>query len=659
MAREDGFNDNKGATKSVTGREGDGLTASTTWNTMAASPFNTYEVSVKKGGKPSDATEVYTGPGTGTAQGVGSSEDVKGWVTDTGNRVTISGTPGSESIELIHHSGAQIIIDVDGSIFLMPTGKKGFGLHANKGDGVVSAQGRLILKGHSDITIETEGSMNFNVGQNMFMHVGGDMVVDVGGSYSESIDGAKTMEVVKDISLTTGAAMRETVAGDKRTQVVGDIRYDAGKNIESRADKDINLYSQKSVHINSKQNSTYEVNAGKLTMLSSDDFVVGTNSGMYISSKDAVAIEAAAGMALRATGSLILSSKATAYLDAVTKLDIRSAAIDLSATGQFRTLSGSTKLNSTSTFTLDSTGAVDLRGSTIDLNKGSPSAATTNAVETDNLRALPAFEAPEAPEFPDANTIIDNMTSERESPNFPKNANKMSAHEMSIYQNEGDTPDPKAKARSDQNASAGSLYSKGDDAGTIPDSSLTYDGSGNTLKAVASPYLSAMPTSVYNSSEKLSRSVTVGGFPGLGTLPKTQMGYSQKEILENVMHLAYNIMDPLLEKFGSTIHFSHGIRLGQGGSRHYIGKAVDCGSASRSHAETAMIAKWIVENLPYDRVFLEANHQGTIHCHVEAAPAGTSGAKTVWTCAEPSCHSKQDGLVLSYAEQGLKNMGFA
>jgi len=176
-----GFNDEKSDSKGIVNRESDGLSVGSSWSSLSSSPFNTYEIAVKKGGKQSDSTEVFTGPGTGIATGVGSAEDTVGWVTSTGNRIAINGTAGSESIEIIHHSGAQIIIDVDGSIFLMPTGKKGFGVHSSKGDGVVSAQGRLVLVGKSDITIETEGSMSFNVGQNMFMNIGGDMVLDVGG----------------------------------------------------------------------------------------------------------------------------------------------------------------------------------------------------------------------------------------------------------------------------------------------------------------------------------------------------------------------------------------------------------------------------------------------------------------------------------------------
>jgi hypothetical protein len=659
MSLGNGFNDNKSDTKGVTNRESDGLSVGSAWSSLAASPFNTYEVAIKEGGKQSDATKVFSGPGTGIATGVGSAEDTVGWVTSTGNKIAINGTAGSESIEIIHHSGAQIIIDVDGSIFLMPTGRKGFGLHSNKGDGVVSAQGRLVLVGKSDITIETEGSMSFNVGQNMFMNIGGDLNIDVSGSVSESIDGAKTTEVVKDVNITTGGILRETVAGDKRSQVVGAARYDVGTTFTTRTGHDIELMAQKSININSKEDSTYEVQAGKLTIMSADDITVATENAMYVTSKDDISIEAADSVAIRSGGHLVMSSKDAAYLDAATIVDVRTAMMSLSATGQLKTLSGSTRLNSTSTIDINSTGAIDMRGSTIDFNKAGASVSAVNAVETTTPRGTPVLTAPAAPEYPDANTIIDNMTSEREAPGFPLNANKMSAHDMSIYENEGDSPDSKAKARAGLNSSAGSLYSKGADGGSVPDSSSTgYDGSGNTSKSSSSPYGGSVE-SISNTSEKISRNVTVGSFPGLASLPTNQMGFSRKEILSNVVHLSYNIIDPLLEKFGSSIHLSHGIRLGSGGSRHYVGKAVDLRASSRDHSETAMIAKWIVENLPYDRCFLEANHQGTIHIHVEAAPPGTSGAKTVWTCADPKCASKVDGIQLSYAQQGLKNMGFA
>lgn len=658
MSRVDGFNNLKSETKGVTNREGDGLSLGDNFSTLAAAPFNTYEVSVKKGGKPSDVTEIFTGPGTGIHTGVGTAEDTVGWVTSTGNKIAINGTAGSESIEIIHHSGAGVVIDADGSIFLMPTSRKGFGLHSNKGDGVISAQGRIVIKGTSDVTVETEGSLNFNVGQNMMINVGGDMVVDVGGTYSESIDHAKVSEIGKDCGVMIGGTFRETVAEDKRTQVVGSIRQDAGKDIEDRAEGDIYALSQEGIYIKARDDSFVEVFAGKLTMASQDDITVASKNGIYITSDDDIAIDAADVIATKSGGNMTVSSSGTMYVDAGSKVDMRSAAIDISSTNQTSMVSGSMTLNSTSTFNLDATGAITIDGSTADIQSGSPSPSAVRTVEYTTPRVAPDIEMPDAPEYPDANTIIDNMTSERESPTLPKNANKMSENEMSIYENEGDTPDQNAKARATLNSSGGTPYTRGNDVGLIGDSAnIGYDGNNNTMKSEATPYPN--PSSIYNSSEKISRNVTVGSFPGLGSLPLNQMGYSRKEIIDNVRHLCYNIVDPILEKFGSSVTLLHGIRLGQGGSRHYVGKAIDIRASSRDHAETAMIAKWIVENLPYDRCFLEANKQGTIHIHVEAAPPGQMGSRTVWTCADPKCQSKVNGLQLAYAQQGLKRMGYA
>ena len=654
MSLEVGFNDKKGESKRETNREGAGLAVGTNVNTLGATPFNTYEVSVKKGGKASDATQVFSGPGTGTGTGVGQAEDAKGFVTETGNKIAIHGTPGSESIEVVHHSGAQIIIDVDGSIFLMPTSRKGFGLHSNKGDGVVSAQGRLILKGHSDITIETEGSMTFNVGQNMFMNVGKDFVLDVGGSFAESVDGAKTVEVVKDYSETIGGVSRETVAGSKRVQSVGDIRFDTNASLEHRAAQDIKLYATKSMMVNAKEDSFYEVSAGKLTLLATGDTTLGSKGTMYINGKGDLAIEAADNLAVRGDNVVLVASDSF-FVDATNLADIRSDATKLSSLNEMNFTAKTMRQNTTETFKFDAGGAIDIRGSTIDFNKAAADPQSVRPVEITGKRAVDDPGTPPKAECPPAETIIDNMTTERVAPKFPMNAKKVSKNDMSIYENEGDDPDPTAKAEASKNSSGGSPYSSGDGQGAIESSgNVGYDGSSNNVKSEKSPV--PCPTSVDNSGEKISRNLTVGGFPGLGSLPVSQMGYSRKEILENVRHLCYNIIDPLLDKFGSSVTLTHGIRLGQGGSRHYIGKAIDLRASSRDHAETAMIAKWIVENLPYDRVFLEANASKTIHIHAEAAPPGTSGAKTVWTCADPRCNSRTNGLQLSFAQQGLRKM---
>ena len=453
----EGFNEDKYSSKANLSREGGGLTSGENQTKYTGGPPDTYQISVKKGEKASDSTQVFTGPGMGTRSGSGSPEDVTGWVTPTGNKIAINHGAGSDSIEIIHHSGAAVVIDVDGSIFITPSGRKGFGLHAKKGDGVVSAQGRLVLKGTSDITIETEGSMTFNVGKNMFMNIGGDLVMDVGGSMSESIDGAKSTEIVKDHSLTVGGTVRETVAGDKRTQVSESYRIDTGNSIDVRSDQDIQLQAQKSIKAAAVEASYFEVSSGKLTIASNDDTIIGAKNGIYLQSDDDVTLEAADTITVK--GDIITtSSLQSTLIDAGATVDMRAAQVDVSATGSLKTYSGSTSLNTTGTFNIDATGAMTADAATISFNGGSPSPEAVKTIHTINARSAPNIQAPDAPEYPPKETIIDNMTSEREAPDFPGNAKKMSANEMSLYENEGDTPNPNAKASADMNAAGGSAH---------------------------------------------------------------------------------------------------------------------------------------------------------------------------------------------------------
>jgi len=65
------------------------------------------------------------------------------------------------------------------------------------------------------------------------------------------------------------------------------------------------------------------------------------------------------------------------------------------------------------------------------------------------------------------------------------------------------------------------------------------------------------------------------------------------------------------------------------------------------------------DNVAFDRLFLEANDAGTVHMHIEAAPPGQKGARTVWSCQDKRCNTRKDGLDLAFAEQGLKRRAFA
>lgn len=667
------FSLNPGLTKNVDNREGAGLGPSNAPAFTPTTPVGTFNVSVQEGPSVSEVRKTFTGPNSGT--GGGSSiltrpDDTYGWTSPSGSRVNITGGSGSETIEIVQSSGASIMIDADGAIFLQPTGRKGFGLNASAGDGVVAAQQRIVIKGNSGITLETEGNLEFNVGKDVLMDVGGDFSLTVkGGTYVQS-DGTVSVEAVRDFVRTVGGTDRLTIAGDQRTQVVGEMRFDVGENFETRTDQDHIAYAQKSIFLNSKESSSWDVSTGQLRLLSKDDFTIGSEASAYMQAETDITLEGGSTVSARSGGNMVLSSRSSLYADAEGAIEQRATSHTTDVSGPYLMRSTSATFSTTGTMDLLASGAtklhsastVDVKGSSIGLNN--PGSATAPVAplpqETTKPRAASTAMSPPAAEYPDAETLLDSMTSEREAPEFPENSKKLSEDEMSLYENEGDEPDAAAYNRARGNKGAGSPFSMGNDFGTLDDSgNIGYDGSNNKARSQASGY--PLPSSLNNSNEKISRHVTVGMFGNLHRCPPQQMGLSRAEILQNVAHLCANILDPVIAKFGSKVQLNSGgagLRIGRGGSRHYLGKAHDIRASSGNHAETAEIAKWIVENLPYDRVFLEANASGTIHIHVEAAPQGEQGDRTVWTCADPKCRNRTDGLKLAYAKQGLLRMGF-
>ena len=690
------FNLNNKETKGITNPEGTGLGPGGTEINHATPRIPTFAVSVKESSvHQSDVQKTFVGPFAGTGTGAGpasASEDKHGFSTPTGNKIHINGEAGSESIEIVHHTGAAIMIDADGSIFLMPAGLKGFGLNSAEGDGVIAAGQRVVIKGNSGITVETEGNLEFNVGGHLYMDVGGDYVLNVDGATTFSSDGTLNFEATKDVVETIGGVKRTTIAGDFRQQVVGQTRFDTGKTFEVRANDDMKLNSQRAIDIQAKEASAFEVDTGGLNLLAKQDLHLSSEKSIYTVSKEDTTLESNQNIAFRTKGNAIVSSPGDLHFDVSGQIDLRAAQMFLSGTTDVQVYSANVSLNATENFdikgkytTVNATqvnrqvapsihldGSTNIHastplwrtlpGQTSVANADNPNDAASPAgpttVEITDPRATPGIMSPKAAEFPDANTILNTMTTEVEAPDFPLNAKKMNAEEMSRYENEGGTPNPRAKARAQPNQGAGSPTKMGDSAGTIPSPSNTdYEGSNNNQKGEKNP--APLPSSIQNPNDKLSRTVTVGMLPGLMRCGATNNGLSRQEILKNAAHLSYNVLDPVLREWGGRMKITDYLRIGSGGSRHYSGKAVDIASASRNFAETAECAKWIRDNVAFDRLFLEANHAGTVHIHVEAAPEGSAGARTVWTCADPKCQSKKDGLELAFAVQGLKKMGLA
>jgi hypothetical protein len=688
----DKFTDNPEYVKKITNRDGSGLSKSVAPQHIdgTGNPIPYYEVSVKeKPGHASDTTITHTGPGAGVSTGIGKSTDMQGFVSTTGNRIMLDNTFGSDTIVLQHHSGATIMIDADGSIHMISSGKKGVGMVAPKGDGTVYAKNHLILKADGKLTIETDGDLDINVGGALSLHVKGDMHTYVEGSIEEFTDGAKVTEVVKDMSHTVGGDNRITVAGNMHTQVTGQKEIDVGKDTFIRSDKNTLIATQETMKImsigdmshdtkakfttKSEDDMTHETkanyavkiegdatfdNKGTNTLKSDGNISINTQGMVLAKAADAVSIETQNNFDLKATGDTKLSVGGDFNIDTDGDLITKSGgATSIETQGTFDAKSeDDMKLSSGAIMSIQSTGVADFRSSSTDIDAGDPSPSSPNSPSPlEPNEADPANdtsdikEAPKA-QYPPAETIVDNMTTIREAPDFPKNAKRMSKGEFSLYKNEGNTPNPKAEEAASPNQGAGAppVISGGDMA--EPQAIGAYDKSSsvsNSFMAEKNPL--PIPSSIYNTNEKISKHVTVGQILGLRSVPVGE----QKAIITEAMHVAWNIIDPLIEKYGARVQITSWYRSNSG--NHAKGGAVDLRCSNKNDVQTTSeIAAFVRDNLPYSKILLEKNDSPGIHVHVESAQAGNAGGGTVITCSDPKCESSVSGIQLQYAVAALE-----
>jgi hypothetical protein len=627
--------------KFITNRTGDGLSRSTSPQAIlgGGAPTPRYAVSVKdKPGSGGDHEITHTGPGAGVFTGVGKPTDLQGFVSATGNKVLIDNTFGSDTITLQHHSGATIMIDADGAIHMISTGKKGVGMVAPNGDGTVHAKNHLILSGDGKVTIQSSGDLDINVGGTLSFNVRGDILSSVRGSSEEIVGGTKTIEVVKDFVSISAGDQSHTSAGNFKIQASSEASLDAAKDINIRTDAQMKTQVQADHIIIVKGDSSQDVK-GKLTITTEGDTKHQTKGTFDILAKGDATFNTKATLGLLAEGATTIQTKSS---------------LDMLSDANMQVISnGTTTLSSSGRIDVASGSSINLKGSATNVQApGGPSTISVSAGSADDAGDVKdAMKAMYAP----AKVIMDSVTSDRVAPDFPANAKFMTANEMSLYQNEGGKPNPKAEAYAAGNKGGG-MNAQPQEAGVEaqPASQSPVDTpQGISPNGTSQQNPLPVPTSVANANEKISRHVTVGMIVDRHLIPADQL----PSVMKEAMNTAWNILDPVIEKFGSQVRITSWFRKPPKGN-HCTGGAVDFAGAPRgNHSKTGEIASWIRDNLPYKQLFLEKNKEGTIHIHCWASPPGSGASGLVQTCADPECRSKVNGIQLSYAVAALKGSG--
>jgi hypothetical protein len=313
---------------------------------------------------------------------------------------------------------------------------------------------------------------------------------------------------------------------------------------------------------------------------------------------------------------------------------------------------------------INSTGAVDIRGSTVDLNKGAPLSPTTFQPKetTEAPKNDDSVESGKAAEAPSDEEILDSMTTERkDAVEDPKNTqtagngNNVSDQDAYVNNQEEGTNSPvfgrNYTAATKQNAGGVAPYET-DSAEPYTAGSATESMGNSFAKNSKTAEKNPMPvlSDMFNGSAMLSRKVSCSMFWGLvgGPMKTPSAGPARRvgkqKIMESIHNLCWNICDPIFQKEGSAIQITHGLRSGDGRSRHFIGEAVDMQfKDARNLQKHAELSQWIVDNLPYRAVYLEKMSKGTYVIHIESQPPGREGGGRIWTCRNAKCSVRREG----------------
>lgn len=601
----------------------------------------------------SDTDTMLTGAGNGETGGSGEFNPHRwGHTSPSGSRIEINDTGGAERVELVHSSGAAVVIEPDGSMFLNSTSARGAGLSAPKGDLFLSAGGDLVINGKGVLSINTTGDLNLNVGGTLNIICGAYKLQT--STMDEVIDGSASRAVTNDQSQVIGGINRKAVASDDREQVTGNKIVDVHGNMNTKIDGDntndvtgVSTHTIKGDHTLSTQAKTKILSGSDTTVDTGGKLDVKTSGTTDIDTGGNMQVISGADILIGASGNLFAGAQADTYVTsgATMRVNAGGAAL-LSGESQMDVTSGGvTKVGGTQVQNHGGTVANfcgTFLSKPISGDPGGPNPTTPPSPGNP-----PGPDGPAGPEGPkeaqtvEANDIVDELTSVRKYPQYKGNGRIESADNAALGMISGDTqPQAEDVYNEYSGKNQGSLnpsYSGGS-YDTLPEEPVNRSPNIESVdpgKEVPAPH---------NPGAKISKYFTLGE---LLNSPLSQKVPPElyDSVVKNLILLANNVLDPIREKFPS-MYVTNCFRTNSG--NHITGRACDIQVAGKSLTIHAEIARFARDNLPVEKVLLEKSSSTSTHVHINVAPVGSKAAPIVYTCGDKKCNSKTPGIVVEY-----------
>lgn len=532
----------------------------------------------------SESSKTLGGPNDGIAATASPGKSQKwGYSSPSGNAISVDDTPGGETISLQHQTGAHVVVEPDGAIYIISASRKGVGISAPFGDAYIHANGDVVIDG-ATLSLKSRGDIILEAQGNIIAKALGMMLQSK--TFEQVIDGSASYEITNDVSTIIGGVKRDTIAGDYRSQVTGSYISDIGVDYTVRV-------------------------TGNTTINTSGAFVTASTGNTTIASKASILIDADGTInTITPTYNLIANMVFNGHLGLAGSLDASGTVKSMGVMGSEAYLIAPTS------------------------NAGSPGTASVSAPSAEGFGGEIV-----AAEVMEAEDVVDHLTSVRKYPDFPENARHLSADGASIYTHSDDYTTSANEVYSEyaQGNQGNELASSAESFANIPVSQITGEG----VAPTDAPY--SVP-SQENKGVKISRFFTLGELINAKHSHRIPPGKYQ-EIVQNHILAAYNVLDPIREKFPDMIITS---AYRNNSKNHVTGRAIDIVVQSRSLDRHAEIALFVANNLPVDQVFIEKNTSGRTHVHIRVSPSGQKTKPVVLTCGDPQCRTKTPGIDVQY-----------
>lgn len=383
----------------------------------------------------------------------------------------------------------------------------------------------------------------------------------VGHSYT-IIDNHGTITIEGKANVHVGGTCNIFVGNDANISVGGKTRIDTHGKIEWFTGDDFHLVVGGDFNVRTNK---FSIDANEIDMAAEDTFALGAKGTVGISSNAKVGIETSSNITLKAGFGVLSSAIDTPVLEATT--------------AKITTLNaGSTNLKATGS---------DSDGDSHNLDVAGPTTASV--------------DAPSDAEKPNPTILPDPIpASTSKEPEVPDYISKKAGSDEQLYDGDDGITD-----RTVSNTDDGDAPSGGEEE------SVTSNKVAPT--ACDKPGLPAIDSSsADNKSFKLSEKFNLGQVAfGRGNTKRIRAygGFSKQDMVTNLRCLAVNCLDPIKERYPGIV-ITSGFRdfIPQGGSttsQHLKGMAVDMSFTGYTRSEHIDIAKWIVQNVPYDQCLLE------------------------------------------------------